>query len=108
MSDPGRPSATLLIVRYGIPAVVILGGIVAFAVNPTTLAAEGAAGVVGAGLAWLLFGWLYRKGEEGEVDRDAEDAARDFLDEHGRWPTDAESEHFARYGSWPAGRGSGQ
>ena len=104
MSDArdDRPSATLWIVRWGIPLAVIAGGIIAFLVNPSTLAAEGAAGVVGAGLAWLLFGWLYRKGEEGELDRDAEDAARDFLDERGRWPTDEESAHFTRYGRWPA------
>lgn len=102
-----RPSAILLIVRYGIPAAVIAGGVVAFLIDPSMLAAEGAAGVVGAGLAWLLFGWLYRKGEQGEVERDAEEAARDFLDERGRWPTDEESDVFARHGRWPPAR-SGQ
>ena len=91
----------LLFVRHIFPALVVLGGIIAFVVNPSMLAAEGAAGVIGAGMAWWLFGWLFRKGVEGEHDRDAEDAARDFLDEHGRWPDDAEEAHFARYGRWP-------
>jgi hypothetical protein len=92
----------LIIVRHVIPAVVVLGGIVWFAIEPSVTAAEGAAGVVGAGLAWWLFGWLYRKGVEGEADRDEEEAAREFMDEHGRWPTDDEARHFARHGRWSA------
>ena len=91
----------LIFVRHVVPALVVLTGIVWFLVDPSVLAAEGAAGVIGAGLAWWLFGWLYRKGVEGETERDEEEAAREFLDEHGRWPTDAESAHFARHGRWP-------
>ncbi len=83
-----RPSTALIVVRYVIPAVVVLGGILAFLLDPSIIAAEGAAGVVGAGLAWFLFGWLFRKGLEGESDRDAEDAARAYFDRHGRWPDD--------------------
>jgi hypothetical protein len=96
-----RTPLILVVVRHVIPAVVVIGGIVWFAIDPSVLAAEGAAGVVGAGLAWWLFGWLYRKGVEGEADRDEEEAAREFLDEHGRWPTDAESAFFARHRRWP-------
>lgn len=94
----------LLFVRHIFPALVVVGGVVAYLVDPSTVAAEGAAGIVGAGMAWWLFGWLFRKGVEGEHDRDAEDAARDFLDEHGRWPTEEEERHFARLGRWPAAR----
>jgi hypothetical protein len=86
--DPERPSTALIVVRYVVPIVVVLGGILVFVVNPTTIAAEGAAGIIGAGLAWYLFGWLFRKGVEGERDRDAEDAARAYFDRHGRWPDD--------------------
>jgi hypothetical protein len=92
---------SLIVVRHVIPAVVVLGGIVWFLIDPSVLAAEGAAGVVGAGLAWWLFGWLYRKGVEGESDRDQEEAAREFLDRRGRWPTEAEESHFARHDRWP-------
>ena len=92
----------LLFVRHIGPALVVLGGIVVYLANPSTLAAEGAAGIVGAGLAWWLFGWLFRKGTEGEADRDAEDAARAFLDEHGRWPTEEEERRFHRSGSFSA------
>jgi len=83
-----RPSTALILVRWVIPCAVIVGGILAFVLNPSIIAAEGAAGVVGAGLAWLLFGWLFRKGVEGDSDRDAEDAARAYFDRHGRWPDD--------------------
>lgn len=92
----------IVFVRHVFPALVVLGGIVAYLVNPSMLAAEGAAGVIGAGMAWWLFGWLFRKGVEGEHDRDLEEAARDFLDEHGRWPTDEESVAFEQSGRWPA------
>ena len=83
-----RPSTALIVVRYVIPAAVILGGIVAYLVDPSTIASEGAAGVIGAGLAWFLFGWLFRQGVSGERERDAEDAARAYFDRHGRWPDD--------------------
>jgi hypothetical protein len=101
-----RTPFSLLLVRHIIPAVIVLGGIVAYLLNPSMLAAEGAAGIIGAGLAWWLFGWLYRQGAEGELERDEEEAAREFLDEHGRWPTDEEAAHFSRYGRWP-GRSAG-
>ena len=96
-----RTPFTLLLVRHVIPAVVVVGGLVWYAIDPSLLAAEGAAGVVGAGLAWWLFGWLYRRGVEGEVERDDEEAARVFLDDRGRWPTDDESAFYARTGRWP-------
>jgi hypothetical protein len=97
-----RPSFWLRFVRWYFPIAVIVGGIVAFLVDPSVTAAEGAAGVIGAGLAWILFGWLYRKGEEGDNERDVEDAARRYFDEHGEWPTDAQYETFERYGRWSA------
>lgn len=91
----------ILFVRHIGPAIVVLAGIVLFAVDRSLLAAEGAAGIIGAGLAWWLFGWLFRQGASGDRERDVEAAARDYLDDHGRWPTDAESAHFARHGRWP-------
>jgi hypothetical protein len=91
----------ILFVRWIFPIAVIVGGIVAFLAGPSLVAAEGAAGVIGAGLAWLLFGWLFRKGVEGEHDRDVEEAGRDFMTERGRWPTDREEAYFSRHGRWP-------
>ena len=97
----GSPSSMVVFVRYVLPAIVVVGGIVWYLADPSVLAAEGAAGVVGAGLAIWLFGWLFRQGIAGDTERDEEEAARDFLDRHGRWPTDAESAHFARHHRWP-------
>ena len=84
-----RTSVPLLLVRHILPAIVVLAGILIFIVNPTTGNAEGSAGIVGAGLAWWLFGWLFRKGLEGDRDRDDEDAARAYFDDHGYWPDEA-------------------
>ena len=94
-------------VRHILPAILVVAGIVLFLVNPSTLQAEGAAGIIGAGLAVWLFGWLFRQGIEGEHDRDVEDASREFLDEHGRWPSDDESAEFEKTGRWPVSASSG-
>ena len=53
---------------------------------------EGAAHIVGAGLAIWLLNLLIRIGISGERDRDAEDEARAFFDEHGYWPDEAPDE----------------
>ena len=90
----------LRLVRWYIPIAVIIGGILVFALDRSLLAAEGAAGIVGAGLAWLLFGWLYRQGEAGDHERDVEEAARNYLDEHGEWPTDEQYARDERSGRW--------
>ena len=47
---------------------------------------EGGAGIVTAGLAIVLASALFRTGTAGERQRDAEDAAREYFDRHGRWP----------------------
>ena len=95
-----RPSFALRFVRWYFPLAVIAGGILVFVLDPSVVAAEGAAGIVGAGLAWLLFGWLYRQGAEGDHDRDVEEAARTYFDEHGRWPSDEQYATYERYGRW--------
>ena len=103
MKEPTR--FTTFMFRWGIPAIVIVGGILVFVFNPDINGAEGAAGIIGAGLSWLLVGYLFRRGVEGDHERDVEDAAREYLDEHGHWPTDAEYANYERYGRWsPPGR----
>jgi hypothetical protein len=85
-----EPSAKLLFaVRYVMPAVVVLGGIVALIVSPTMTTLEGVAGIVGAGLGVALLNWLHRLGVDGDVDRDHEADARDYFDAHGHWPDEA-------------------
>ncbi len=75
--------------RYGIPAVLILVGLVALLAGPDGSRLEGWAMFTGAGLSVLLLNWLYRLGVSGDTDRDSEQDARQFFDEHGRWPNEA-------------------
>jgi hypothetical protein len=77
---------TLKFVRYWLPAIVIVGGVVSLIIIGTDWALEGAAGVVGAGIAIFLVNLLFRIGASGDRERDEEEAARRYFDEHGRWP----------------------
>jgi hypothetical protein len=47
---------------------------------------DGWAMCVGSGLALLLLNVLFRYGARGDEERDAEDAAREYLGVHGHWP----------------------
>jgi hypothetical protein len=44
--------------------------------------------LVGAGLSVLLLNWLFRLGASGDRERQAEEDARAYFAEHGRWPDD--------------------
>ena len=80
------------LVRVWLPAVVVAAGVVLWAIDPSADRAEGAATIVGAGLAIWLLNLLFRVGVTGDRERDAEDAARAFFDEHGHWPDEAPPE----------------
>ena len=73
-------------VRYGIPAVLILAGIVCLFAVHGNRASEGWALFTGAGIAVLLLNTLFRIGVEGDKDRDREERAREYFSKHGRWP----------------------
>jgi hypothetical protein len=73
---------TLNAVRYGIPAVLFIAGVVVSAVASATAGAL----FISAATAVLLLNFLFRIGVEGDKDRDREEAARRYFDEHGRWP----------------------
>ena len=73
-------------VRYVLPAGVILGGIVIFAVDPSLIGLEGFVLFTAAGSSILLLNVLHRIGVSGEQDRYDEEAAREYFDAHGRWP----------------------
>ena len=53
----------------------------------TALFFLGGAGFVSAGLAIYFLNWLFRIGADGDRERDTEQAARDYFNEHGRWPS---------------------
>ena len=76
----------LRFVRYGLPAVLVLAGFVLLIAAPDSTRYEGFSMCVGAGLSLLLLNWLFRIGATGDRERDEEEAARDYLSEHGHWP----------------------
>ena len=78
----------LRLVRYGLPAGLLLAGFVLLFAAPDNTRYEGFAMCVGAGLALLLLNWLFRLGASGDLEREREDAAREYLAKHGRWPDD--------------------
>ena len=78
------------LVRYGIPAALIVAGLVLLPVDSGGTGVEAWALFTGAGLAVLLLNLLYRVGVSGDVDRDREEKAREYLAEHGRWPDEEE------------------
>jgi hypothetical protein len=79
----------LLMVRYGLPATLIVAGFVLLVTIEGPLCWDGWAMCVGAGLSVLLLNWLVRLGMEGDKERDEEAAARNYLTEHGHWPDEA-------------------
>ncbi len=78
--------AVLRIVRYGLPAGLVVTGFVLLFAAPESSRYEGFAMCVGAGLALLLLNVLFRIGAHGDRERDREEAARDYLATHGHWP----------------------
>jgi hypothetical protein len=86
----------MFIVRYGIGGVMVLGGIVLLAVSPAGLGVDGFAMAVGGGLSVLMINFLYRLGVSGDEEREREEEARRYLEEHGEWPEEEEER--------PAGR----
>jgi hypothetical protein len=79
--------AGLFFVRYGLPAVLVLIGLVILlTVDDRGEAWTGWAGFTGAGISGLLLNVLHRTGHHSHLDREADEAARRHFDEHGRWP----------------------
>lgn len=76
----------LNVVRYGIPLVLVIAGIVFALIDHDGTGAETWAMFTGAGVSVLLLNVLYRMGVEGDGDRDREERAREYFDEHGHWP----------------------
>jgi hypothetical protein len=73
-------------IRYALPVAVVLAGVVIMALGGES-DLEGGAGFVSAGLAIYFVNWLFRIGADGDRERDAEQAAREYFNRHGRWPS---------------------
>ena len=92
----------MLIIRYGIGGVMVLGGLIMLIVSPSGLEVEGFAMAVGGGLSVLLINFLFRLGVESDRERQEEERARDYFDEHGVWP-DEDDQPKRRTWVLPAG-----
>ena len=76
----------LVFVRYVLPALIVVGGLVPLLVSDSSSALHGSMGIIGAGIAVWLLSYFYRVGASGERERDAEEEARAYFDRHGHWP----------------------
>jgi hypothetical protein len=82
-----RKRLMLLGVRYGVPAVIALAGIVTMvAASDTDVGIEIGAMFLGAAIAVLMLNLFFRLGVSGDRERDREQEAREYFDRHGRWP----------------------
>ena len=88
IDQPQGTSLGMLIVRYGLGAVMVIGGVVVLIISPAGLGFDGFAMAVGGGLSVVLFNVLFRLGLSSEADREEEEQARVYFDEHGEWPED--------------------
>jgi hypothetical protein len=79
---------TLILVRYVLPALLVLAGLIMIVSDSSDATVHGGMGVVGAGLAAFLFAFLAKVSMGGDRFRDQEEEARRYFDEHGRWPDD--------------------
>jgi hypothetical protein len=79
----------MLVVRYGIPLALLIAGVVVAGTSGSGVVAG--AMFVSAATAVLLLNVLYRIGVQGDEERDREEEARRFFDEHGHWPDEPES-----------------
>lgn len=81
----------LTFLRYGLPSLICVVGVgwgVARGFDEIGL--EIAVLLVAAGSSLWLMNVLMRVGIAGDAERDAEDEARAYFDEHGVWPDEAE------------------
>jgi hypothetical protein len=74
-------------VRYGVPALIALTGIVTMLVaNDTDVGIEIGAMFLGAAIAVFMLNFFFRMSVTGDQERDREQEARDYFDRHGHWP----------------------
>ena len=87
---------TLIVVRYVLPSVLTLAGLIVIVIHPRGALFHGGLGIIGAGLAAFLFAFLAKVSMSGDKFRDTEEEARRFCDEHGYWPDEDPSKARGR------------
>ena len=65
---------------------MVVAGIVLLILNPGGFGVDGFALSVGGGLSVLMINWLFRLGVSSDLEREEEERARQYLEEHGYWP----------------------
>ena len=83
-----RVALPLLIALVGAALIALgaaTGGATSTHGKSGTIAATGVALVVAAIIVWMI-NWMYRMSVASNRDREREERARDYFDEHGRWP----------------------
>ncbi|HLI61164.1 MAG TPA: hypothetical protein VKV21_15995 [Solirubrobacteraceae bacterium] len=75
-----------LFIRYGIGLIGVVAGVVVLAVNPGGFGVDGFGLLTGAGLSILMLNWMFRVGVSGDLEREREERARRYFEEHGHWP----------------------
>lgn len=74
------------VVRIWIPAAILVAGLAILLIRRDETGLDAWAVLWGAGLSVALLNWLHRVGVSGDRERDQEDEARRYLEEHGHWP----------------------
>lgn len=86
-SPPPHQRVGLLLLRHGLPVMLIMIGVIGIIIGhgKTTDAGAGVV-LIGIGaMVWLL-NWLFRLSLSSNRDRDREEEARDYYSKHGHWP----------------------
>lgn len=81
-------STVLFMLRYGLPGIFVVAGIVILVAAPESTRYDGFGLCWGAAFALAVFAQLLRLNTSGTDDRHREQAARDYYGEHGHWPDD--------------------
>jgi hypothetical protein len=89
--ERGGGPDVMVLVRYGLPAALVIAGLVCLLVVPSSARIEAWAGFTGAGISVLALSALFRFGATGDEERSREEAAREYYAKYGRWPDDTES-----------------
>lgn len=84
--ERSRSSPGLIVVRYGLGGTMVVAGVVIIVINPGGFGVDGFAMAVGGGLSVLMINYLFRLGVRGDLEREQEEEARRYFDEHGVWP----------------------
>jgi drug/metabolite transporter (DMT)-like permease len=80
----------LIATRYGLPLALAVVGLVAIVAGHGQDNSTSAAGVslILVGLIVWMISWMFRMSVASNEDRRKEEEAREYFDEHGKWPDD--------------------